>query len=399
MKMLEYIHAALIMMLIIPFLYALAAYQDGDGIVMLYIKCLLIIFPVIATEMAVRKIKNPGVYLVAGLLVTGGLWGLIHLVFADSSLCYRMVMPAESLLLVFIRFRERIRLVRQANEDDIYTAPQISFLNKPSFGFVWYFAAMYVIGLCFYARELCDIAFLNAAIYFFIALAHAYVTATGDYLNLNKRTKSIPKKRLYAVSAAMTGAFAGLVLMAMLPSFLLAGARRYTDVRTWFSEVQAEPFLGGYQVQTDSNGFDADPFALLNEGEPAPEPSKLWEYFWWIFAAVCFGGMLYGAFRIIQQVFGAFRNSFDENGDRVEELEEEALDKEEGLVLKRYIRTDSVSERVRRRYRKTIRKHRREIPAPYESPTELEKNAGLYEDAAMKELHASYELVRYGREE
>lgn len=398
MKLLEYIHAALIMMLVIPFLYALAAYRDADGTVMLYIKCLLIIFPVIVTETAVRKIKNLGVYLLAGLLATGALWGLIRLLFSDSSLCYRMVMPAESLLLVFLRFRERIRLARQAQEDDIYTAPQVSFLNKPSLGFVWYFAAMYVIGICLYAKELCDIAFLNAAIYFFIALAHAHATAIGDYLSLNKRTKSIPKKRLYAVSTAMAGAFAGLVLIAMLPSFLLAGARRYTDVRTWFREVQAEPFLGAYQVQVNEEGVGVDPIALLNEGEPAPEPSKLWEYFWWIFTAACLGGMLYGAFRMLRQVFGEFRNSFDENGDRVEELEEEALDKEEGLVFKRYIRTDSISDRVRRRYRKTIRKHRKEVPAPYESPTELEKNAGLFEDAAMKELHASYELVRYGRE-
>lgn len=399
MKLLEYIHASLIMMLIIPFLYALAAYRDADGTVMLYIKCLLVIFPVIMTEMAVRKTKNPGFYLLTGLLVTGALWGLMHLLFADSSLCYRMVMPAESLLIVFIRFRERIRLARQAKEDDIYAAPQISFLNKPSLGFVWYFVAMYIIGICFYSKELCDIAFWNAAVYFFVALAHNYFTATDRYLDLNKRTKSIPKKRLYAVSAAMTGAFAGLVLMAMLPSFFLAGQRRYTDIRTWFDDVQTGPYAIEYQVQPDNNGFEADPIALLNEGEPAPEPSKLWEYFCRIFAAACFGGMLYGAFRMIRQVFGEFRNSFDENGDRVEELEEAVLDKEEGLGFKRYIRTDSVSERVRRQYRKTIRKHRKEIPAPYESPTELEKNAGLSENAIMKELHASYELVRYGRGE
>lgn len=398
MRVLEYIHSSLIMMIIVPLLYTLAQYQDTDGTIILYIKCMLIIIPVVVTEIAVRKIRNPFLYILAGFLTTAALYGFINLFFSESSQCYRLVLPAESLIIVFVRFQERIRLARQAKEDDIYTAPQISFLNKPSFSFIWYFVIMYVVGICFSSKMLCDIAFINTALYFFTALAHTYLTATGDYLNLNKRTKSMPKKRIYAVNAVMTGAFAALVLMVVLAAFAFSGARRYTDVRSWFNDVPAEPFFAEYNTQPDAEENEADPFAMFDMGEPAPEPSKFWEYFWNVSAAAMLMFTAYGIFKMIRQVFAEFRGSFDDNGDRVEELKDEITDKEQLLDIRRYFRSDSASERVRRRYRKMIRKNRNEIPAPYETPTELEKNAGLLEDAVMKELHKEYELVRYGRQ-
>lgn len=398
MRVLEYIHATLIAMLVIPLLYALAELRDADGTVMLYIKCMLIILPIAATQIAVTRIKSLGIYLISGLAVTAAMWGIMHLLFDGSGLCYTAVMLAESLFIVMIRFRERLRLARQKREDDIYTAPQISLINKPSLGFMWYFAVMYAIGIIFNAKTLCDIAFVNAAIYFFTAFAHMYVTATNHYLRLNKRTKSIPRKRLYAISGAMAGAFAALVFIAMLPSFFLADQRRYTDIRTWFDDVQNGPYVIEYQVQPDA-GEAGDWIEMINEGEPPREPSKLWGYLGWFFVAVCAVFMTYEAVKLLKQVFRDFRNSYDENGDRVEELDDEPSQKEERLGLRRRMRSDSEAERIRRAYRRTIRRHRREIPAPYESPAELEENAGLSEDEAMKELHVKYEHVRYGREE
>ena len=43
-----------------------------------------------------------------------------------------------------------------------------------------------------------------------------------------------------------------------------------------------------------------------------------------------------------------------------------------------------------------IRKHRKDIPYPSESPTEIELAAGLKDDVQMQELHVIYEQVRYG---
>jgi hypothetical protein len=53
--------------------------------------------------------------------------------------------------------------------------------------------------------------------------------------------------------------------------------------------------------------------------------------------------------------------------------------------------------RIRRRYKKTIKKHRKDLPALYESPNEIEEKAGLINNDEMKDLHSQYENARYGR--
>lgn len=398
MRILTYLHATLIAMLVLPLLYAIAELQDADGEGMLYLKCLLILIPIVVTEIAVRRLKNPGVYLLSALAVTGAMWGAIRLFFAGSGVLYPIVILAESIFTALIRFQERLRLARQQKEDDLYAAPAISLLNQPSFGFLWYFAVMYVIGILFYSKMLCDFAFWNGAVYFFVALAYTYITGTNHYLGLNKRTKSIPRKRLYIIGSGMLGLFAGLVLIAMLPSFFLAGQRRYTDIRTWSNNMQFAEYQPEIPQQTGEDGYPGDDWIMmLNEGEAPPEPSKLWTYLGWISAAAGIVFLLYEAIKMLRQVFQEFRDSFDENGDKVEELDDERSQKEERLNLRRSRKYDSEAERIRRTYRRTIRRHRKEIPAPYESPSELEKNAGLSEDEGMKQLHIKYEGVRYGQ--
>lgn len=398
MRLLTYLHATLIEMLVLPLLYAIAGIQDADGEGMLYLKCLLILVPVAVTEIAVRRLKNPGVYLLCALAVTGAVWGVIRLFFGGSGVLYPIVILAESIFTALIRFRERLRLARQRKENDLYAAPAVSLLNQPSLGFLWYFAVMYVIGILFYSKTLCDYAFWNGAVYFFAALAYTYITGTNHYLGLNRRTKSIPRKRLYTIGSGMLGLFAGLVLIAMLPSFLLAGQRRYTDIRTWSDNMQFAEYQPEIPQQTGGDGYPGDDWIMmLNEGGAPPEPSKLWTYLGWIFAVAGIVFLIYEAVKMLRQVFHEFRDSFDENGDKVEELDDEPSQKEECLNLRRSRKSDSESERIRRTYRRTIRKHRNEIPAPYESPSELEKNAGLSEDEEMKLLHKKYESVRYGQ--
>lgn len=398
MKILTYLHATLIAMLVLPLLYALAELQDADGEGMLYLKCLLIFIPIMVTETAVRRLKNLGIYLFSCLAVTVAIWGVIRLFFGGSGVLYPFVIIAESLFIAFIRFRERLRLARQQREDDLYAAPAISLINQPSLGFLWYFAVLYMIGIIFYYKTLCDIAFCNGAIYFFVALAYTYITQTNRYLGLNKRTKSIPRKRIYTTSAAMMGLFAVLVLIAMLPSFFLAGQRRYTDIRTWSDNIRFVEYQPMFPPQTGGDGYAGDDWiSMINEGEPPPEPSKLWTYLGWIAAVAGIALMTYWGMKMLRQVFLEFRDSFDENGDKVEELADEPLQKEERLNLRRSRKPESEAERIRRIYRHTIRKNRKEIPAPYESPSELEKNAGLLEDEEMKLLHVQYERVRYGQ--
>lgn len=398
MKVLTYLHATLIAMLVLPLLYTLTEIGDADGEGILYMKCLLIFVPIMVTEIAVRRLKNLGVYILSSIAVTVAVWGVIRLLFSDSGALYPIVMTTESLFVAFFRFKERISLARQEKEDDFYAGPAVSLINQPSFGFLWYFAVMYMIGIVFNSKVLCDIAFWNAAIYFFVTLAYTYLKETNHYLGLNKWTKSIPRKRLYAISAAMAGLFAVLVLIAILPSFFLAGQRRYTDIRTWSDDMEFVEYQPMDMQQTGRDYADDDWVIMLDDMEAPAEPSKFWSYLGWLMTAACIMFMAYWAVKILRQIFREFWDSYDENGDKVEELNDEPMQKEERLRLRRSMKADSEAERIRRTYRRTIRKHRKEIPARYESPSEIEKNAGLFEDEDMKRLHVQYENVRYGQD-
>ena len=191
--------------------------------------------------------------------------------------------------------------------------------------------------------------------------------------------------------------FAVLLLAGMMPAVLLIQQRQYTNFRDWFSEVELAPFdyegIGGFETPIQGGGSMME---LLGVGEPAPEPSMLMNTIFWIIGTVCVLVFCYGVFMIIRQVLRDFRNGRDENGDVVEEIEDEPSQKVEHINRKRYRGMESEAERIRRRYRKMIRKHRKERPAPYESPAEIEAWAGLKEDEAMQQLHVEYEAVRYG---
>ena len=84
----------------------------------------------------------------------------------------------------------------------------------------------------------------------------------------------------------------------------------------------------------------------------------------------------------------------DDNGDKIEDLGENAGERRAPRALRE---TDIETVRIRRLYKRTIRKHRRDRPAPYETPAEMEEKAGLANDTAMRTLHADYERVRYGK--
>lgn len=406
LKGMQYLHAVLFFAVLIPLFYAMAEWNDPAGTGVFYFKCLLIAVPIIVTERAAKRIRSVVVYLMccAGLFV--GMAGLVGGIdcFSGSGrqfewyeICYCVGMLAETLFLILKRFADRVKAAKWEREEPL-AAKKISFLDAPTLSLVWYFVVFYLLGICLNAKQLCDIAFVSAIVYTFTAVFYEYFCATGNYLEMNKRTQGIPKRRLYGVSFSMVLVFATLLLVGMLPAIILSGQRQYMDIRKWLDDVVLVP----YEYE-NAIGFEPpvsggpDWMELLNDVEPAPEPSKFINALLWGIGAVCVGVFLYGVFLMIRQVLRDFRNSYDENGDLVEELEDDALRQRETMLKRRGRGTQSEAERIRRRYRKTIRKHRKDRPAPYECPTEIEAYAGLKDDEQMQLLHQQYEEVRYGK--
>lgn len=133
---------------------------------------------------------------------------------------------------------------------------------------------------------------------------------------------------------------------------------------------------------------------MAEYGEPKPTPRWL-ILLSYIMEAFVFLFIIILLVKSIISTFHAFRASKDENGDIVEELED--TDDVRKITLPARRRKLSERERIRKEYRKTIRRNRKDRPAASESPLEIEKNAGIADQKDIQELHRNYELARYGR--
>lgn len=408
LKAMEYLHATLLFAMFVPLVYAVTKWVDPAGTGALYLKCLLIAVPIIVTERAAKQVQRVVFYVMISVLLLAGVGcmsGLIVFLGGEKGrienyeICYCAGMFLETFFIIVKRFVDRVKAAQWKREEPL-AAKLTSFLEHPTRSLIWYFVVFYLFGFCLNAKLLCDIAFYSAIAYTFLALFYEYFGATKAYLEMNKRTKGIPRRRLYGVSFSMLLAFAVLLLIGMMPAVFLAGQRPYTDIREWFGGVRPAP----YEYESDA-AFQqptmggADWMELLDDGKPAPEPSKVVNAVFGVIGIVCMMAFLYGVIQMIRQVLQDFRNSRDENGDKIEEIpEEQTVRQREDLWNKRGHRgVESEAERIRRRYRRVIRRHRKERPAPYESPTEIEEYAGLKNDEQMQQLHQEYEKVRYGK--
>lgn len=407
LKGIEYFHATLIFAVLIPLVCAVGYISSPEITVVFYLKCLLIVVPIILTDKAIRHFQSLFWYCLLCVLLFAMMGGAVagFLFMADRDdgatlhdMCYSVGILMETTVIFVMRFCDRIKAARRKREDPL--APEeIGFLNDPALSRIWFFVGIYVLGLCLMAKGLCDIAFFSAIVYTFLALVHEYINAAENYLNINKRTKGISKRRVYGIGFSVFFAFLVALFVGMLPAIFMTNLRHYTDIREWFGPVKLIPYEneGIMNFQGPNSGV-VDMMELINGDGPPPKPSQLANAILYVIGGFCILLFLYGVFMVIRQVLRDFRNGHDDNGDVIEELEpEKRFDREEFLYRMGRRGDETEAQRIRRRYKKTIRKHRKERPAPYESPIEIETLAGLEQDEQMRALHVLYEAARYGK--
>lgn len=414
LKTTEWVHATLILALILPAVYCLGAGQPdliGGG---LYMKCLVIAFPVAATDFAVRNCKGLSSYLTVCALILAGtavLAGSAAAPLRGSSLfwIYMLVITCETLFIIINRISERMHdgepeapVPDGGAPDDRNTGAEAvrrlyyESLTTPSFAVLLYFAAVYAFALNLNNPAACNAALFSAVIYTVNAILHRYISETEAYLALNRRTCNIPSKRIYGIGFCMLAIFLLLFIIVTLPSVFTTGRRHYRDIRksAAFIEFDYEEFM----KETPNDPVMNDPAQLLAEqyGEPGEPPVWLTTLFS-IMATIAFAVFAAMLIKIVYDTFRAFREAADDNGDIVEELEsgDEVFKIRKIKIAPRKL---SERERIRKEYRRFIRRYRKERPALHESPTEIEKQAGIYDNAECRELHNIYEKARYRQE-
>lgn len=396
LKIIGYAHATLFFVLLIPLFYTMTGLSDPAGAGVLYCKCLLILIPVILTDWAAKRVKYLVVYIGICVAPLMAVWGIVVSFhgFDAYAVCYCIGMSAEILFIALKRMQSRVKESPRRKDEDPLAAKEEAFLDTPMLPFLWYFVVIYGLGVCLNGKALCDMAFGSAIVYLFLALVATYFRQTKGYLETNKRIKGIPTRRLYGVSFAMLLLFMVLLLIGILPSVFLSAHRQYADVRGWLDGLELVPMESLNEMEHDPGGMEI--WEMLQDGEPVKELPAFVNVLFQVFGGVCILALVYGILRAVRRVFQDFRNSRDENGDIIEEIKDKGRTDKEELLEKGRRHTDSNADKIKRRYRKMIRRHRKDRPAPYESPAEIEEGAGLRDDEEMRELHRVYEEVRYG---
>lgn len=399
-----WIHTSLILAIIIPLIYALCVEDQTAVGPNLYLKCLIILFPVVITDLAADRCRNLLSYLILCMLAfaaTGTAAWILAGSLRGSILIwgYLLLLLGETLFVITNRLTARLQKKKDrdaATVADPTFHPFYDILKEPSFLYLLYFGAVYILAVNFNSPSVCNAALFSAVLYALITFLYQYVNETEHYLSLNKRTCNLPSKRIYGIGSGVLAIYLLILMLLTLPSLFTLSHRHYRDLRELTSDVQID--YAELMPENNSENMGEDPMAALLEEYGEPTPAPWWvDFIFYAISAIIFVFLAIALMKKVYAVFQDFRIANDENGDIVEELQ----DTQEDI---RKIRTPagrrrlSEKERIRKEYRKTIRRHRKDRPAIYESPAEIEANTGIAGTEEIAALHTRYELARYGQE-
>ena len=80
LKAMEYLHATLFFAMLMPLICAAVEWSDSAGTGALYLKCLLIMVPIIVTERAAKRVRSVILYMGISVLLLAGVGGVSGLI-------------------------------------------------------------------------------------------------------------------------------------------------------------------------------------------------------------------------------------------------------------------------------------------------------------------------------
>lgn len=409
----SWLHRAILTAYLIPVIYALFVDVEQQTAKMLYMRSFLIMIPIAVFDVFSRKIKNNYSYFFAGLPV------LILMALAawlvgpysnknDLYLGYTVFFSLETAVFLIFHFTRRLKwreeFVTEWQDRQEHTAyaafllERRAFAEQPNLYLLVFFPCVYLIGQIFLEPDLCGCAAAGFFCYVILLAFSMYLSKTERYLMLNRKLYGVPKSRIYGVGRAMITVFLILLAAGMLPGIFMSGYRKYGDIRHWSDEMLENSRM---EQKTDRKTSQKGPdYEKLGKYVKRNQAPAWMEYLFYLAAAAiaCFLAVL--SFRGIRELFLQIRRSYDDNEDLVEDIieKEEKKDSDTALPISIRRREKDRSQGIRKVYRRTIKKHRKDLPGVWESPREIEENAGLLGDPKMEELHEQYERARYAEE-
>ncbi len=309
-----------------------------------------------------------------------------------------------SVLIVILRIYSRVSYgnmkrefldVHGSQHFDVQEREMPGLLNSPkAYHWVW-FTILYVPGMFLRFTTFLYIMFGILFADVFLCLGYRYISSLYEYARANQEVANFPYKTMRRIHRVIGITGALLLVLFLLPA-VLYGREFEPDLTTdrpllEFKEPPPETQQEEYAPEiTDTQLMEA----MKIQNRPAPKwllnLCKILGYICAVFLIVMF------ARQIIRGMKRMGKNFSVEEEDEVVFLEPDRTDSVTGIFRRK--KRDSflsANQQVRKRYKKTIKKATKEKPSATATPSELEKNAGLEDDASMRALHDLYEKARY----
>lgn len=403
--------------------YAAACVMQDTGREALVLPCtavsfVILLLPSAAARRAAERARRYITFLGTTAAVLAGVWFLAGAVAArlplysgtmpenellfNVPLAFQIFITTESFLIFWsmhsVRMREAER-EQALRSHDLAWKERTYLLEEPNWFFAGWFGLWYVCGILFKSPALANASAVLVILYGAMTLYSSHAARSRTYMKQLDYVSNMPSKRIRLIGGVMTGGIiAALVLAALLVFLGSAHLRFYTDIREWRTTPNME---GTYeelwdQMQSESMMQEMQ-LGMIEEAAPvSPYVSAFLE----IFTYAVFAGfavfLVILSVKAVRSAFRQFRDGINENGDISESIQEDEITKLRPVRRGREDR--SLRGRIRREYRKAIRKAMKRKPDPASTPTEIETAAGIAGEVEMIALHVRYEEARYDME-
>lgn len=399
LDIITWIHSLFLFACTYPFLASLVSYR-GAAFARMTCSGLLLFVPIVLSWYLMQKLKYMIQYVLAAIPVI--LFTVAVSWLAGGLLC-AVCAGIASLAIFWLRMNSKITYGKMKQEFlDVHNNQHFNLQEREipgmlscpqAYHWIW-FTLLYVFGMLFRLTAFLYIMFAILFVDIFLCLLYHYISALYEYARTNQHVANFPLKTMQKIHR-MTGIIGGLLLVLFLLPAVLYGREFQPDLTT------DKPLLSFDEVMEEKQQYSApeivDTQLMEAMNSRKKEPPK-----WILYLAKIIGYIVSAVFivaltiQMIRGIRGLGRDFSVEEEDEVVFLEPDLTDS-----VKRIFRSGkrdsflSANQQIRKRYKKTIKKASKEKPSQTATPAELEKNAGLAEDASMQALHDLYEKARY----
>lgn len=401
---LECLHVLFIFTIIVPIIYMIGMQREEGVIYRLYWAGYILLLPFSGFKTAKEYCHNLWQYILVCIAVAACTiaiaFGIENIFLSDSvSMGYMfyvfIIIAVAAISEYSVRINKARKLKAKEEMDSSWRENSIS-MNKPRMELSLLFVIAYVIALNFACPEVCNIALFSTICYLLTAISYQYIEKMEHYLEMNGgvcKVRNIPQKRLFGIGKLFLLSYLVIIFLSVIPACMTIGNREYKDFREWVLEREPDyEELYGYENEQMGNG---DPMqGVIDSYGPLKDTPLILKIIIYTFGGLIAFFLLGIVLRQIYSGITDFSRNVNEEDDKVEMLEKP--DVEENISKGRFTFRKSEGDKVRIQYRRYIKKHRKDRPAPYETPQEIEVAAGVADLVEGKELHYKYEKVRYG---